>query len=118
MADYRRFTKNDWDAFGGAEAFSATQEPFMYERAMNDGHVEISVIVDRNGFEINFFGDADSEEILVYTKERKMNSMIAEGELRQLIKVIEEYDYAPDLTYELDHPTHEATKGFDNNYIY
>lgn len=118
MGDYRRFTKNDWDAFGGAESFSATQEPFMYETVMSKGQVEISVIADRNGIEINFFGDADSEEIVVYTKEHQMSSMIAEGELRQLISVIEQYDYAPDLTYELNHPTHEATKGFDDTYTY
>ena len=110
MAEYRRFTKTDWDAFAGAEAFTGS-DPFIYEKTMNAGRVELAVVIDRNGVQINLLSDDDKDPV-VYMKEQEFKSIVAEGELRALIKVIDLYDYAPDLTYELNHPTHEATKGY------
>lgn len=115
---YRRFNATDWQSFSGAERFSGNQDPFIYNKTMNDGHVELIAIVDRNGCEINFYSDGD-EEVLCYSKKLICSSsMRAEGYLRQLIKVLEEYSYAPDLTYELDHPSHKATEGFEDVYTY
>lgn len=106
MADYRRFTQTDWDAFAGAERFTDKKDPFIWEYSPkdNEGHVEVEVICDRNGIEIYILGDdPDDEEPLVYAKVLHKSSTQMEGELRQIIKEISQYTYAPDLAYVLDH---------------
>lgn len=109
MEDYRRFEKIDWDAFAGAECFSDGSQPFIYvSHTLNEGLVELCVLADKTGIEIYLVGEEDN----VWSKDLPLTSLRAEGELRELIKVLKEYTYAPDLSYELDHPTHEATKGF------
>lgn len=112
MTKYRTFTKTDWYAWAGAENFSPKKEPLIYERKMNNGLVELIIIADRNGIELNLFADDEDEGILGYYKEMHLSSIQAEGELSHLIDYLERFTYAPDLTYELDHPSNDLTKGF------
>ena len=110
---YRSFTKTDWDAFSGAEPFSSHKPPFIWQKTLNDGHVDMTVIADRTGIEISFCGDDyDSDDQCVFEKDLHLSSIRAEGELKGLISVLDLYEYAPDISYELDHPTHEVTQGF------
>ena len=113
MSKIREFSKEDWYAWAGAENFSPNKAPLIYERKMNDGAVELIIIADRNGIELNLFAD-DDEENIGYYKEMRLSSIQAEGELSHLIDYLEQFTYAPDLTYELDHPNNDLTKGFEN----
>lgn len=113
MTKYRTFTGEDWCAWAGAESFSPNKAPLIYEHEMNDGLVELTIIADKNGIELNLFAD-DHEENICYRKDMHLSSIQAEGELSHLIDYLEQFTYAPDLTYELDHPNNDLTKGFKN----
>lgn len=115
MDDYRRFTKTDWDVFGGAEPFRTGKEPFIYQKLMNDGLVELTIIADRTGLELHLTSTDLSEEDNIWSKEfpEGITSLRAEGELRQLIAMVNKYLYAPELAYELDHPSSPITLGFE-----
>ena len=115
MVEIRRFTKLDWNAWSGAESFSKTSEPLIYERSLNDGLVDLIIIADKNGIEINVIGH-DDEENCVYTKELHQNSIRAMGELKHLAEYLEKYTYAPDLVYELDHPCEPIVEGYDGQW--
>ena len=112
MADYRRFTKVDWYAWAGAEKFMGGAEPFIYEREMNDGKVALTIIADNRGIEIDLYSEEDGENTTYNKLMDNMTSIRAEGELKHLIKYIENITYAPDLTYELDHPCADIIKGY------
>lgn len=112
MADYRRFTKVDWYAWGGATKFNEKQDPFIYERELNGGLVGLTIIADKTGISI-FISDNENDDYdIYYYKDVEYTSIRAEGELKHLIKYIENITYAPDLTYELDHPCADIIKGY------
>ena len=115
MADYRRFNKHDWDAFAGAECFNNGSAPFIYTRMMNnglvDGLVELTIIADRTGIELYLTSEDDNSN--VWDKNIMLTPIRAEGELKHLIEYLEKYDYAPDLAYELDHPSDPITERFE-----
>ena len=100
MIKYRRFGALDWDCYAGAESFSKTQNPFIYERELNDGQVHLTIIADRNGIEFHLSGgDEDDEDVWLKNFESRMTSLRAEGELKHLIEYLEQWDYAPDVAY-------------------
>ena len=117
MASYRRFTQNDWDAFAGAEPFPNGSQPLIYERALNDGLVGLTIIIDRTGIEVRLFGkevpDEQDEDNFWCKTIEGLTSIRARGELELLIKYLERFTYAPDLAYELDHPCDPITEGFE-----
>lgn len=113
MADYRRFTKTDWYTWGGATKFNERQDPFIYERELNEGLVGLTIIADKTGISVYISDGENDEEDIYYYRDIDYTSIRAEGELKHLIEYLEKYTYAPDLTYELDHPTDESTKGFE-----
>lgn len=111
MKKYRRFKKEDWFAWAGAERFGEKKDPFIYERTLNEGEVELTIIADKWGIGV-YFSTGD-DDCLIYQKSIEgLNSIRAEGELSHLIDYLEKYDYAPDITYELDHPSDATTQGF------
>lgn len=110
MENYRRFEKLDWDAYAGAEKFSNGSEPFIYEQELNEGRTGVSIIADKNGIQISVFNE-DFEEN-TWLKSIELTACRAEGEMRQLVKVIRNFTDAPDIAYELDHPSHVPTTGF------
>lgn len=105
MANYRRFNAIDWEAYAGAEPFSKNKDPFIYERDLNNGWVQLTIIADKNGIEIHLYSCEEDDEDNVWMKEFKsgMTSLRAEGELKHLIEYLGQWDYAPDIAYELDH---------------
>ena len=110
MSEIRRFTKEDWYGWAGAENFKSGSEPFIYELELNDGAVELTAIADKNGLQVSLF--CEDEEALGWYKEMILTAIKAEGELRALVKAIEEYTYAPDLSYAIDHELNPEFKGF------
>ena len=108
----RQFNKKDWYGWAGAEAFSEQHQPLITEVSLSDGEVSMTLIADRNGIQISFANDDDEEETLIYTKEMSLNSIRAEGELNHLVEYLSQWTYAPDITYELDHPTSPVTQGY------
>lgn len=113
MADYRRFDKMDWDAFAGAEPFTDGKQPFIYNKHLNSGMAELTIIADRNGIEIYMFDDGFDDQNVWNKEIANLTSMRAEGELKHLIEYLEKFDYAPDVAYELDHPSDVTTQGFE-----
>ena len=114
MADYRRFTKEDWYGWGGATQFKNGQEPFIYEQKLNNGDVDMTVIVDAAGVSISMLCEYDDEpEAMTWSYEQELTSIKAEGIMRALVKKLKEYDYAPDLSYELDHQSCDEFKKFE-----
>ena len=114
MASYRRFTKHDWDAFAGSEAFTDGSQPFIYEKAFEyNKDVMIVIVVDKNGVQVQLIGGEPGEEDNIWIKDEPLTALIAEGYLRKLIDYTSKYTYAPDLAYELDHPSDEITEGFE-----
>lgn len=121
MAKYRRFNKEDWWAWGGAEPFSNNMEPLIYETCYGqdneegyliEGEIAVTVIVDKCGIGI-YFGIEDYEEGTIgYHKDLNLTALQGEVELKHLIDFIEKFEYAQDLVYELDHSTNDITKGF------
>lgn len=113
MADYRRFDKSDWYGFAGAERFSNGSEPFIYSKLMNDGLVELTIIADRTGIEIFMYGDGDDNPDVWDKEIPNLSSLRAEGEMKKLIEYVKKFEYAPDLSYELDHPSNTVVEGFE-----
>ena len=114
MADYRRFDKLDWDGYAGAECFSDEQQPFIYNQELNSGLAQLTIIADRTGIEIHIF--ADDDDLNVWDKSiDNLTSLRAEGEMKHLIEYLQKFEYAPDLAYELDHPSDQVTEGFEFN---
>lgn len=103
MSEIREFGKADWDCWGGAESFSAKHEPLIATGTMNDGHVEVTVLADKNGISIYFTSDDEDEDQLRYHRMVKLNHLRALGEIQAIAGAIKTYEYAPDLTYEIDH---------------
>lgn len=112
MNEIRKFTRTDWDCWAGAEAFSENSQPLIYTRQLNGGEVEMNIIADRTGIQISFTSSDVEEAMICYTKEMPLNSIRAEGELKQLALYLEAYTYAPDITYLLDHPDHTVVQGY------
>lgn len=110
--EIRRFTKEDWYGWAGATQFSNGSEPFMYTKDMSDGLVELCVIADRNGISINMIADGDPD-IMTWGKALELTPIRAEGELRALVKVLDNYTYAPDLSYAIDHESDKVFEGFE-----
>ena len=109
MNPVRKFTTSDWQCYSGAEKFLNGSEPLALDIELN-GENTCTILADRNGLELHITGP---EEQNFWLKETKLTQLRAEGELRALQKMIEkDYTYAPDLAYELDHPTVEVFKGF------
>ena len=109
MNEIRRFTNTDWYAYGGAEKFKRFDpdpqeyEPFIYEREMNEGIVTLTIVANKNGIQLML--SCEEEGTGVWSKEvENFTPLRAEGEMRAITKYIEEnFTYAPDLAYELDH---------------
>ena len=116
MSKIRRFKKEDWYAFAGAEKFSNGSEPFIYEVELNDGAVGVTIIADANGIEIYMSGDPDNDDCEYYAWlwEKKLLAMKAEGEMRAMIREfdLEENPYAADVSYAIDH-NHKWKFDFD-----
>lgn len=108
MNEIRKFDQHDWMAYAGAERFSKNSEPLILDIEL-DYNAEATVVADKNGLQI-FIGNGENAE--AWTKDLELTPLRAEGELRTIQKAIKELTYAPDLAYELDHPTQEALKGF------
>lgn len=108
----RQFNKTDWYGWAGAEAFSEKHQPLITEVSLNDGEVEMTLIADKNGIQISFASDDAEDGTLTYMKEMPLNSIKAEGELKHLVEYLSKWTYAPDITYELDHPTNPITQGY------
>lgn len=114
LKNIRRFTQSDWYGWAGAERFSNDSEPFIYEQTLNHGIVSLIIIADRCGIGIYMVSsedDGEEEEELSWHKDVTLTAIQAEGELRALVKAVSEFDYAPDLSYEIDH--HWSNKVFD-----
>ena len=112
MADIRRFEKEDWYGYAGAEVFKDKTSPFISNIKMNDGAVDVMVVADANGLEIDVYS-SNGESVLTWRKERQLSSIQAEGELNHLVPYLDRYSYAPDLTYALDHPDDDIIEGFE-----
>lgn len=106
----RRFTKEDWYAYAGAEKFGENSDPWIYEQKI--GECELTAIADKNSIQVMFYSEAEDDEC-AYIKQMPLNAIRAQGELIKLADELAKYDYAPDLTYALDHPDREAFKGFE-----
>lgn len=115
MTEYRRFDSMDWQAFAGAECFTDGRQPFIYNQSLNSGLVQLTVIADRNGLEIYLFDDGDGDQNVWDKSIKNLTSLRAEGELKHLIEYLQKFEYAPDLAYELDHPSDKVTEGFEFN---
>ena len=112
-AEIRRFTKEDWYAWAGCMKFHNGSDPFIYEDTLNDGSVEIVVIADADGIEIYMNeGEFDIEDSTSWYVEKSLTPIRAEGEIRAIVKEIQEYTSAPDLSYVIDHAGSEVFKGF------
>lgn len=72
----------------------------------------LTIIADNRGIEIDLYSEEDDDYITYCKLVEGMTSIRAEGELKHLIKHIENITYAPDLTYELDHPCADIIKGY------
>lgn len=105
ILDYREFTKTDWDCFAGAEPFTTKKNPLIWEYypINNEGHVSITIVCDKNGFELYMYSDDPDEEFIIYQKELHKSWIQMEGEMKNLIYEVAKYNYAPDLAFELDH---------------
>lgn len=116
MNKIRRFTKEDWYTYAGCENFSKDQPPLIAEIELQHNS-EIIILADKNGIEIDLSGQGECGDWGVdgYHKDiENLTAMRAEGELRALIKALAGYELACDVAYELDHPSCEATKGFQS----
>ena len=103
MGKIRRFNKNDWDGFAGAEKFADGTAPFIYEQEMNEGLVaELTIVVDRNDIEITI-ASYDGQDKWVKRVENPMSSLRAEGEIYHWAEFCKGFTYAPALSYALDH---------------
>lgn len=115
MAEYKRFIKEDWYGYAGAEKFTDGTDPFIYHNDMNDGQVLVTIIADTNGIEIYFTSNVDCDDNMYAWAKRfgqPVSSLVGEGELRAFIKEVETFTYAPDLTYCLNHPDREVFFNF------
>lgn len=113
MGKIRRFTKEDWYGWAGAEKFENGSEPFIYERDMNDGFVEVTIIADKNGICVNISSnDGDDLTTDTWEKELSLSALRAAGELSHLVEYVEKFNSAPDFAYALDH-NREGFEGFE-----
>ena len=124
--EYRRFTKTDWYGYAGAEKFADGSQPFMASVDFEDGAGAI-IISDANGIGIDLYrADTDENKELgidvydpvSFMREKQADklpesSLIAEAELRELLKAVDLQPTVFDLVYELLHPQYEAFKGFE-----
>lgn len=112
MSDIRRFERNDWYGFAGAQKFNEELDPYISTFTIDKKRdIEITAIADAQGLEIYLYNDRTGEG-LIYTKELELTDMQAESELTHLVAFIESYTEAPKLIYALDHPSNECTKDF------
>lgn len=123
--EYRRFTKTDWYGYAGAEKFEDGSQPFMASVDFEDGAGAI-IVSDANGIGIDLYR-ADTDEnkelgidvynpvsfIREHANRLPESSLIAEAELRELLKAVDLQPTVFDLVYELLHPQYEALKGFE-----
>jgi hypothetical protein len=79
---------------------------------MSDGTAGLEIIIDRSGIELHLFNENVSEDNTWCKEIESLTALRAEGELRALINYTSTFEYAPDLAYQLDHPTEDITKGF------
>jgi len=56
----RRFTKNDWYAWGGAEEFDDGSDPYIAELVLDDGTV-LDILSTVNGIEIDVIDEYDMD---------------------------------------------------------
>lgn len=102
MGKIRRFKKEDWWGYAGSTKFKDGTNPFIYERELNDGAVELVIIADAEGVDIELFAD-DEPERVAWVINKSLNATKAEELLRAIVKELKKYTYGPDLSYELDH---------------
>lgn len=110
MSEIRRFKEEDWFCWAGAEKFSNDSDPFVYDGKI--GSVEFITIADRNGISVYISGVEDEYEQNIWSLEKSLSALQAEGELRAFVKAMEKYEYAPDLAYALDHCSEPEFQGF------
>ena len=115
--DYRRFTNTDWYGYAGAEKFDNGSQPFIAEVYLTGG--EAYIVADANGIGVDFYsGEEEVDGPVTFVKESNPkglpeSSLVAEAELRALLKAIESKETIFDLVYSLLHPDDEAFKGFE-----
>lgn len=113
MADYRRFTKEDWYEWAGAEKFREGKDPFIYNRELDGEDISLTIIADKNGIAI--YINEDLEDPIGYYRndnDRVWQSLVAETELIHLIAYLNKYTDAKDILFELEHPQDELVKGY------
>ena len=108
----RRFTKEDWYAYAGAEKFGENSDPWIYKQKL--GECELTAIADKNSIQIFIYSSEETDDECAYIKELRLNAIRAQGELIKLAEEIAKYDYAPDLTYALDHPDNDILSDYDS----
>ena len=106
--EIRRFEKEDWYPYAGAEEFRKDEPPFILELELQY-NAEACIIADKNGIQVTIGSGAVE---VAWMKQVELDPLRAEGELRAIAKAVENITYAPDLAYEFDHPSTEALKGF------
>lgn len=111
MNEIRKFDKQDWECYAGAERFSENSEPLILDLEL-EGNAEATVIADKNG--LGFYIGVGFEGEM-WEKDLTLTALRAEGEMRAILKAVKEITNAADLAYELEHPTKEALKGFKSN---
>ena len=114
MTSIRTFTKHDWDAFAGAECFENGSQPLIFEAELNDGQSCLTVIADRTGLEIYIQSVEEYSEDVWSKGIKNLSPLRARGEMEHLISYFNrsEYTHAPNIAYELDHPSDKITEGF------
>ncbi len=107
----RRFTKEDWFGWAGAEKFKSGSEPWIYERTIEENRVELTIIADRNGAQI-ILTPNDEEEFAAWGYEQELTAIQAHGLIIALKNATEGYDQGMVLAYDLDHWRKPEFKGF------
>ena len=103
----KRFSKNDWYQYGGAERFKDGSEPFIFSTERNG--VCIDLIGDARGVELNIYGNRDQDdyedEEMIWTEDIKTTPKKMRAILKNIIKAynLDGDWYAPDISYNLDH---------------
>lgn len=111
MNEIRKFDKQDWECYAGAEEFSKNSEPLILDIEL-EANGEATVIAGKNGLEFYVGVGFDGE---MWQKDLDLTALRAEGELRAIQRAVKEITNAADLAYELEHPTKEALKGFKSS---
>lgn len=58
---FRRFTKNDWMGFAGAENFTDGNAPLIAVLGEEGAPLQVCAVIDKNGMGVNFIHDSLGE---------------------------------------------------------